>query len=458
MQPELQDAIQQTERALLGSILLDNSLWPQTETLTADDFSDSHRKIYRCMSAMFEDQQVVDSFTLGEELAKRKELETIGGHDYLASVLMEQAFPKNFAAYVRSVREAGQRRRYDHLFERASDVTDTDQKIQLHQQMIETLKGGSGSDYRSLFHSFEEFTNAPQLEFAIEGFLQEGGATIVAGLPGHSKTLAMLAMTRSLLECKPLFGYFKVTRPSKRVLYLIPESTIGPFWSRIQLFHLEEYVRSGHLLIHTLSAKERLQLNDPRLLAMAGESDIFIDTVARFMTGGEDIEDARELADSLFGLLGAGARTITAAHHSPKAFATAQYMCLENVVRGSGDLGASICTAWGLRQIDAVKNSVYVQNVKPRDFQPCEAFIIQGRPSIDETGYFEMTHPPGFAGDLSDHKGKDKQAGRPAIADRDGKKAQAREMKANGEGYREIAKQLGVSVGTVSGWLSAQGV
>src|SRR5262249_54762345 len=93
-----------------------------------------------------------------------------------------------------------------------------------------------------------------------------------------------------------------------------------------------------------------------------------------------------------------GARTITGAHHSPKSFGKETYMSRENVLRGSGDIGAMLATCWGLSQIDANSTRIYVQNVKARDFQPCEPFIIQGRPSIDATGYFELPTPSGFAG------------------------------------------------------------
>jgi len=215
---------------------------------------------------------------------------------------------------------------------------------------------------------------------------------------------------------------------------------------------LEEFVRSEKLLIHTLSVKSgRVALNDPRLLSIAARNDIFIDTVARFMSGGEDIEDARELADSIFGLLFAGARTITAAHHSPKAFENAKYMCLENVVRGSGDLGASFATVWGMRQIDAVKNRVYIQNAKPRDFEPCDAFVLEGRPHIDLNGCFKMVEQPGEAKEMStylEHKG-----GRPATANKDKKIAQAVERRAQGESLRDIAKALGISKSAVEKWL-----
>jgi replicative DNA helicase len=68
MTTSLSDAVQQTERALLGAVLQDNSLWPQTEAVTVDDFLlDSHRRIYSHMAAMFQDQRPVDLVTMGTE-------------------------------------------------------------------------------------------------------------------------------------------------------------------------------------------------------------------------------------------------------------------------------------------------------------------------------------------------------------------------------------------------------
>jgi len=126
-------------------------------------------------------------------------------------------------------------------------------------------------------------------------------------------------------------------------------------------------------------------------------------------------------------------------------------MTLENVLRGSGDIGAMLAKCWGLSQVDATSNRIFVQNVKARDFSPCEPFVLQGRPSIDQTGCFELTNPPGFAGSLVDHKA---QSGRPEITDKQEKISKARQMKEQGKSYRNIARELGVSIGTVSGWLS----
>ena len=252
----------------------------------------------------------------------------------------------------------------------------------------------------------------------------------------------MLAMVRALLEEGKLFTKFQATRTADRVIYLIPEAGLSPFSARLRTFRLTDYV-GERLFVQTLSAKEPLSLTDARLLKAAEGADVFLDTAVRFMQGDEnDASEQRAFAESLFRLQGAGARTITGAHHSPKGFSKESVMTLENVLRGSGDIGAMLVTAWGLKQIDAVSNQVYVANVKPRDFQPCEPFIIQGRPSLDETGYFEMPCPSGYAGKLEDYM---PSRGRPEISDKDAKKAEAQRLKAQGMSLREIAPQLGIS-------------
>jgi DnaB-like helicase N terminal domain/AAA domain len=450
------DAVAQTERALLGSILFDNSVWPQTDALSAEDFaSDAHRRIYRRMAAMFEDKRPVDIVTLTFELSESNQLQACGDSAYLAS-LLEHALPENFAAYVRRVTEAARNRRYEVLCERLVDATDTDRRLEIVQQIQASLTGNNGRhDWRKLFHSYEDVMNAPPARFAIDGFLQEEGITLLGGLAGHGKTLCMLSMVRALLEGGKLFGHFPVTAKAERVIYLIPEAGLGPFASRLKTFHLEDYIRDGRLFCRTLSSPESLLLTDPRLLDAVKGADLFLDTAVRFMIGDENSATEQKLfADMLFGLQRSGARTITGAHHSPKSFGKDTVMTLENVLRGSGDIGAMLCTCWGLSQIDATSNRIFVQNVKARDFSPCEPFIIQGRPSIDETGYFCLTEPPAFAGSLSEHKARDKQTGRPTVPERDQKAVQARELKAQGASYRKIAKGLGVSVGTVSSWLS----
>ena len=312
----------------------------------------------------------------------------------------------------------------------------------------------SNNEWRALFHTYQEFQDAPPLRFAIENFLQEDGITLIGALAGHGKTMIMLAMVRALLEETPLFNWdtFAVSRPCNRVLYMIPESCIGPFWARLRLFRLEEHIRSERLFVRTLSAKGQVSLTDPRILKAAEGADIFLDTAVRFMDGEEnDVESARAFAQTLFALQAAGTRTITGAHHAPKGFGTSERMTLENILRGSGDIGAMLCTSWGVRQIDADASRVYVQNVKARDFQPCAPFVLEGRPHLDENGNFLMLKPPGMAQDMSEYMPR--KSGASGTPGRGQKIEQAVSMKATGKSLRDIAAELSVSKSCVEKWL-----
>lgn len=71
----------ESERVILGAILLDNQLITQTiEKLSPDDFySPLHRRIYRAMLALFERSERIDPILIGEELKKDGSIESVGG-------------------------------------------------------------------------------------------------------------------------------------------------------------------------------------------------------------------------------------------------------------------------------------------------------------------------------------------------------------------------------------------
>ena len=71
----------EAERALLGSILLDNStLNPALEHIHREDFfSESHRRIFEKMVALSDNNRLIDVVTLSDELASSGWLEKVGG-------------------------------------------------------------------------------------------------------------------------------------------------------------------------------------------------------------------------------------------------------------------------------------------------------------------------------------------------------------------------------------------
>ena len=97
----------EAERSILGAILLDNHAYNEAaEKLRAEDFSlDSHRRIYGRMSELIDAQRAVDIVTLAEELARRKEVEAVGGVAYLASLTEGLPRRPSIEEYVRIVKD-----------------------------------------------------------------------------------------------------------------------------------------------------------------------------------------------------------------------------------------------------------------------------------------------------------------------------------------------------------------
>ncbi len=95
------------ERSVLGSIVLDGQRFSEVaHLLVPDDFStDAHRKIFRRMGEMHELTEPIDLSTLGEQLFRNQELESIGGLTYLMSLY--DGLPKiiHIEAYAKIVKQ-----------------------------------------------------------------------------------------------------------------------------------------------------------------------------------------------------------------------------------------------------------------------------------------------------------------------------------------------------------------
>jgi replicative DNA helicase len=95
------------EKTILGAILLDNTAHAEVaEKLESDDFSlDSHRRIFLRMTELMNSQRAVDIVTLANELTRFKEIESIGGVAYLAS--LTEGLPRRpvIEEYIRIVKD-----------------------------------------------------------------------------------------------------------------------------------------------------------------------------------------------------------------------------------------------------------------------------------------------------------------------------------------------------------------
>jgi replicative DNA helicase len=97
----------EAEQSILGGILIENdAINTVVEFLEASDFyREAHQKIFQSMIALSEKNEPLDLITLTNELKKTKELESIGGASYLASLVESVPTAANIAYYAKIVKE-----------------------------------------------------------------------------------------------------------------------------------------------------------------------------------------------------------------------------------------------------------------------------------------------------------------------------------------------------------------
>ncbi|MFZ1699778.1 MAG: replicative DNA helicase [Pyrinomonadaceae bacterium] len=97
----------ESERVILGAILLDNALIAQAvEHLKPEDFySPLNRRVFAAMIALFEKQTQIDPILIGEELKKEGSLEAIGGVSAITNLTFGLPHFSNVAEYIRVVHD-----------------------------------------------------------------------------------------------------------------------------------------------------------------------------------------------------------------------------------------------------------------------------------------------------------------------------------------------------------------
>ena len=98
---------EESERVILGAILLDNSVIAEAvEHLKPEDFySPLNRRVFAAMIALFEKQRQIDPILIGEELKKEGSLESIGGTSTITNLTFGLPHFSNVQEYVKVVRD-----------------------------------------------------------------------------------------------------------------------------------------------------------------------------------------------------------------------------------------------------------------------------------------------------------------------------------------------------------------
>jgi replicative DNA helicase len=202
------------EKTILGAVMLDNAAYfDAAEKLNAADFSlDSHRRVFLRMSELMNSQRSVDIVTLANELGRTKEIESVGGVAYLAS--LTEGLPRRLviAEYIRIVREKRMLREVMRFCSEAStraidQSEDPDSLIvDLDRQLLEIARGSGGeatlaSQSDSAFQELLDLrerkmepavsTGLSSLDRIIGGYRRKR-LYVVGGRPSMGKTSLMI--------------------------------------------------------------------------------------------------------------------------------------------------------------------------------------------------------------------------------------------------------------------------
>ncbi len=232
------------EKTILGAILLDNAAHSEAaEKLEPDDFSlDSHRRIFLRMTELMDLQRAVDIVTLANELSRYKEVESVGGVAYLAS--LTEGLPRRpvIEDYIRIVKDKSLLRKLMGIcsmaIARAADQGESALDVlgAAESQLMEVTEKGVTHGFQSLDqivqHSFGTIDNLykqsrevtglatgfKQLDIMTSG-LQKGELIIIAARPSMGKTaLAINIAENAAVYSKATVAVFSLEMSKESLL------------------------------------------------------------------------------------------------------------------------------------------------------------------------------------------------------------------------------------------------
>jgi len=226
----------EAEQSVLGAILIENEAINKViEILTPEDFyRDAHRKIFEALIILSERDEPADLITLTDELQKRKQLDSIGGASYLASIIDSVPTAANIEYYANIVKEKAVvrnlisasteiiTRSYEYLEDVGSLLDEAEQEIfkisgarvkPSFYPIREVIKG-SFKTLERLYEKKDLVTGVPsgfkELDGLTAGF-QPSDLIIVAGRPSMGKTAFCLNVAQyAAIQKKIPIGIFSL--------------------------------------------------------------------------------------------------------------------------------------------------------------------------------------------------------------------------------------------------------
>lgn len=278
-----------SERAILGAILLDNTLITQAvEQLKAGDFySPLNRRIFAAMIALFEASKNIDPILIGEEIKKEGSLEAIGGVSTITNLTYGLPHFTDLTGYIDVVRDKSMMRNLirtcNQITSEALEEEDDARNILDHaEQMIFALAERRAAEGFSHIQPIAEKVLAKVEEYSrreshaltglATGFreldemtsgLQPSDLIIIAARPSMGKTALCLTIAQNAaIDEKAVVGFFSLEMSKEQLVMrmMSSEAKVDAARFRRGILSREEWERLARA-IGTL-ADARLFIDD----------------------------------------------------------------------------------------------------------------------------------------------------------------------------------------------------
>ena len=303
------------EKTILGAILLDNAAHSEAaEKLESEDFSlDSHKRIFLRMTELMNAQRAVDIVTLANELSRYKEIESVGGVAYLASLTEGLPLRPVIEEYIRIVKDKSLLRRLMMIcsaaIARAADQSETALEVlgaaetELLQasergithglQPLDQIVANSFGTIDNLYKESREVTGLrtwyDDLDRLTSG-LQKGELIIIAARPSMGKTaLAINLAQNAAIRGKAKVAIFSLEMSKESLLRRMLASQAGVDQRKLQtgflgkddegkLRHALEQLVESHIFIDDTagSSLAEMRAKARRLRQTAGGLDLVV--------------------------------------------------------------------------------------------------------------------------------------------------------------------------------------
>lgn len=210
------------EEAVIGALLVDRDGFPSVvEILNESTFyKDSHRTIYSVMSDLFEKSQPIDLLTVHEALKKTKQLEEIGGLNYLLELSNRVASAANLEYHARIVQQKYIQRELIRVsnesiknsYEDEKDIFEllddaernlyeiTDGNLSTSYEKLSAVAAKARKEIEAMSLKGDSITGVPtgfdDLDNLTSGW-QRSDLIIIAARPGMGKTAFTLSLARN---------------------------------------------------------------------------------------------------------------------------------------------------------------------------------------------------------------------------------------------------------------------